>query len=95
MLSHMLILTFFTAISNEIASGACLQFDVIDFNNAARSTTHHHRYLSGSLLLCGACGATVFSQPKTRQPEGLSLFNYTRLRKKGVEATDSCIVVGE
>jgi hypothetical protein len=27
-----------------------------------------------------------------REREGLSLFNYTRLRKKGVEATDSCIL---
>jgi hypothetical protein len=38
----MLLLTFNTAISNEIASGAFLQFDVIHLTDSTGSTTHHH-----------------------------------------------------
>jgi len=41
MLSPMFLLTFNAAISNRFASGACLQFDVITFSDAAASTTHH------------------------------------------------------
>jgi hypothetical protein len=41
MLGSMLLLTFNAAIFNQMASGAFLQFDVINFCGAAGCTTHH------------------------------------------------------
>jgi hypothetical protein len=67
--------------------------------SAFSDLTHGQRHKSLSCLL-SILAKLGHVNSREVEREGLSLFNYTRLRKKGVEATDSCIlhiagVVGE
>ena len=65
MFRHILPLTCITAISNEIAVGTFLQFDVINFCDAARCTTH--TLLCLCLLYICAHRVLLLSSPRSQK----------------------------
>lgn len=78
----MIFLTFIAAVFNEIASSATLQFDVINFCDAARSTAQHRVIVFAHNMNISTSSSEIYCRP------GVFPFRYTSFLFAVVRASD-------